>query len=226
MMKNNSINSLSSLSASEECVHSTRFFDLSSISFGELFDSLYVWEALQRLKGYLARLPLGQIEVSIPEGVYLENRESISIGEGTIIEPGSTIIGPCFLGKGCVVRQGAYIRGNVLAADYVVIGHASEVKHSIFFPHSKAAHFAYVGDSILGQSVNLGAGTKCANLRFDNGEVLIRHGDRVWKTGMRKFGAIIGDGAQTGCNSVTSPGTLIKKNGTVAPCSHVKGWVE
>jgi UDP-N-acetylglucosamine diphosphorylase / glucose-1-phosphate thymidylyltransferase / UDP-N-acetylgalactosamine diphosphorylase / glucosamine-1-phosphate N-acetyltransferase / galactosamine-1-phosphate N-acetyltransferase len=149
----------------------------------------------------------------------------ISIGPGSVIEPGCTLIGPCLLGNGCVVRQGAYLRGNILASNHVVIGHASEVKNSIFLSHAKAAHFAYVGDSILGNGVNLGAGTKCANLRFDNKEVKVRQRDRVWKTGLRKLGAILGDGAQTGCNSVTSPGTIIEKNGVVAPCSHVKGWV-
>jgi bifunctional N-acetylglucosamine-1-phosphate-uridyltransferase/glucosamine-1-phosphate-acetyltransferase GlmU-like protein len=98
-----------------------------------------------------------------------------------------------------------------------VVGHTTEVKHSIFLDHAKAGHFAYLGDSILGREVNLGAGTKFANLRFLAGNVAVRTSEGLIDTGRRKFGAILGDRAQTGCNSVTNPGTVIGKEGILMP---------
>ena len=98
-----------------------------------------------------------------------------------------------------------------------MIGHTTEVKNSIFFSEAKAAHFAYVGDSILGKNVNLGAGTKLANLKFTKKEIVIEYEGEKYKTGLKKFGAIIGDGAQTGCNSVLQPGTLLGKRSFVFP---------
>lgn len=225
-MKKTNISSFTPFSSLEEGVPTAHLFDLSSCSFSELFNERNALEALKGLREYLLSLSLGVIEVDLPSGVFLENPELISIGSETKVEPGSTIIGPCVIGKKCEVRQGAYIRGDVLTGDHVVIGHATEAKEAIFLSHAKAGHFAYVGNSILGANTNLGAGTKCANLRFDNQEVLIRRGKETFKSGMRKLGALLGDGAQTGCNSVTSPGTVVEKKGVILPCAHVKGWIE
>lgn len=225
MMKNISNNILSSLSEQEACVYTHHFFDLTAGAFASFLKGKPVWQPIHELKEFFSTLTLGQINVEIPKGVHLEHPELISIGEGTVIEPGATLIGPCVLGKNCSVRQGAYVRGYVLTDDHVVIGHATETKGSIFLKGAKAAHFAYVGNSIVGRNVNLGAGTKCANLRFDHKPIVIRSHDHMWETGMKKLGAILGDGAQTGCNSVTSPGTLVDKMGVIAPCCHVKGWI-
>ncbi|NOX25289.1 MAG: hypothetical protein GXP59_04080, partial [Deltaproteobacteria bacterium] len=111
----------------------------------------------------------------------------------------------------------AYIRGYCLTGRRCVIGHTTEVKHTIFLDDVKAGHFAYIGDSIMGNQVNLGAGTKMANLRFTSGEVPIRTVDGVIASGLRKLGAILADGAQTGCNSVTNPGTLLGKKSILMP---------
>lgn len=148
---------------------------------------------------------------------------NIYIGKGTVIEPGALIKGPTIIGNNTEVRQGAYIRGDCLIGDRCVVGHTTEVKTSIMLNDAKAGHFAYVGDSILGNQVNLGAGTKLANLKIIDVEMKLRIEGEVYKTGLRKLGAILGDHVETGCNSVTSPGTLLGKGSLVYPCVNVPG---
>jgi len=187
-------------------------FNRKSYSHDRLFDNCtYAWEALSKLAQYLESQNLGKIECPVPDGVYLVNPELISIGKGTVIEPGSFIQGPCVIGRDCQIRFGAYIRGHVVTGDRCVIGHATEVKGSIFLDDVHAAHFNYVGDSILGNRVNLGAGAVLANLRFDHKEVKV--GDI--STGLKKLGAVLGDETQLGCNVVTNPGTVIPKQSKV-----------
>lgn len=142
----------------------------------------------------------------------------IKLGKGVLVESGALIKSPAIIGDQTEVRQGAYLRGYCLTGRSCVLGHTTEVKHSIFLNNAKAGHFAYLGDSILGNNVNLGAGTKFANLRFLGGNITIRTKEEgLLDTGRRKFGAILGDETQTGCNSVTSPGTLIGKNSFLMP---------
>ena len=143
--------------------------------------------------------------------------KQIAVAAGALIEGGATVKSPAIIGECTEVRQGAYIRGYCLTGKRCVVGHATEVKHSIFLNDAKAGHFAYLGDSILGRDANLGAGTKFANLKFLGGNVSIRTKDGMIDTGRRKFGAILGDEAQTGCNSVTNPGTVIGKGGILMP---------
>jgi len=142
---------------------------------------------------------------------------ALSIGKGVLIESGAMIKSPTVIGDCSEVRQGAYIRGYCLTGSGCVIGHVTEVKHAIFLDHAKAGHFAYVGDSILGNHVNLGAGTKLANLRFTEGQVTVKTPQGPIKTGLRKLGAILGDKVQTGCNSVANPGTILGKESFVLP---------
>ncbi len=182
-----------------------------------------VWEALENLSSYLKEMKLGLIEVEIPEGVYLEDAHLISIGKGTVIEPGAYIKGPALIGKNCQIRHGAYLRGNVILEDGAVVGHSTEVKHSILLKRAHAAHFNYVGDSILGEESNLGAGVKCANYRLDQGKVCVWIDDKKVETGLQKLGLILGDRSQIGCNSVTNPGTLIGKDVLCYPCLHIQG---
>jgi NDP-sugar pyrophosphorylase family protein len=203
-----------------------QFFSLDGYLHSEIFEgTTFPWEALEKLPMYLAGKKLGIIEVEIPSTVHLVNRESISIGAGTVIEPGAYIQGPVIIGPNNTIRHGAYIRGNVITGDGCVIGHATEVKHSILLNGAQAAHFNYVGDSILGNSVNLGAGVKLANFRLDHGEVSVVFGGEKIKTHLRKLGAIIGDGAQLGCNAVTNPGTLISPKTFCLPCANIKGFI-
>lgn len=141
----------------------------------------------------------------------------IQIGVGVVVEPGALIKGPTIIGDRTEIRQGAYIRGDCLVGSGCVVGHVTEVKHSVFLDGAKAGHFAYVGDSLLGRDVNLGAGTKLANLRFYPGNVVLRIRGSAVDTGLRKLGAILGNGVQTGCNSVTNPGVLLGEGSLVAP---------
>lgn len=153
--------------------------------------------------------------------------DAIEIGEGALVEPAAFVRGPAVIGARTEVRQAAYLRGEVLAGAGCVIGHATEAKNAIFLDGAKAGHFAYVGDSILGFGVNLGAGTKLANLKIIEGNVVVKTEEGPVDTGRRKLGAILGDGTETGCNSVTSPGallapkSLVYPNATVPPGAHL-----
>jgi len=142
---------------------------------------------------------------------------SAKVGKGVVIE------GPTYIGPNVVIKPGAYIRPYSWICDGSVVGHCSEVKHSILLPNSKAPHFNYVGDSILGGGVNLGAGTKISNLRNDGGEVHLRIGDERIGSGLRKFGAILGEECQLGCNSVTNPGVILGCRSHVMPNATVTG---
>lgn len=209
-----------------DALRNEKFFDFSELEHEALLRAFrYPWEVLAAIGDYLKDQPLGKIEVEIPPGAYLENPELISIGSGSIIEPGAYIRGPCIIGKESVVRQGAYIRGKVIVGNHCVVGHATEAKNTIFFNHAQAGHFAYLGDSILGYKCNIGAGTKCANLKLDQKEVAIHYNGEVIETLLRKFGAIVGDYVQIGCNVVTNPGTLIGPHSRCYPCFNFGGVV-
>jgi bifunctional UDP-N-acetylglucosamine pyrophosphorylase / glucosamine-1-phosphate N-acetyltransferase len=171
-----------------------------------------VWEALDRLLPYLESVE-GEIVGNVSTDAFLIHPELIIIGPETVVEPTAYIEGPCIIGKGCKIRHGAYIRSGALIGDGCVVGHATEIKHSILLDGAKASHFNYVGDSILGANVNLGAGVRCANFRLDGKGVRVEGNP----TGRRKLGAIIGDGASVGCNAVLNPGTLLAPGTQLAP---------
>ena len=149
--------------------------------------------------------------------------DHIILGSGTVVEPGALIKGPTVIGNNTEVRQGAYMRGTCLVGNGCVVGHATEMKSSVLLDGAKAAHFAYVGDSVLGNDANMGAGTKLANLKMIPGSIAIRYDGKVYDTGRRKLGAILGDNTETGCNSVTSPGTLMGPSSIVYPTITVPG---
>ncbi len=159
--------------------------------------------------------PVEDAAVILP-GAYLFN-DQVLLGPGTIVEPGAFLRGPVVIGAGTEVRQGAYVRGDCLIGSGCVVGHTTEIKASVMLDGAKAGHFAYIGDSILGRDVNLGAGTKLANLKIIPGTVSVRSGRERFDTGRRKVGAILGDRTETGCNSVTSPGTLMGPQSIVYP---------
>lgn len=200
--------------------------ELSPDLFSFLKKSKFPWECLGKaltsfVQECVNRVPKEQrLKGKISPSAHLENKDQIVVCEGAVIEPFAYVEGPCWIGPKAVVRHGAYIRGSVFADKESVLGHTSEFKGSILLPKSKAAHFAYVGDSILGLNCNLGAGTKLANLRFDHGEVILPTSEGRLSTGLKKFGAILGNHAQTGCNSVTNPGTILLKNASLKPCQN------
>jgi NDP-sugar pyrophosphorylase family protein len=204
----------------------SQFFTFEEYSHVTLFEGCqYPWQALENIKNYLASLSLGIIEIDVPSSVYLVRPDLISIGIGTVIEPGAYIEGPCVIGKNCMIRHGAYIRGDVVTGDSCVIGHDTEIKHSILLNSTSAAHFNYVGNSVLGNGVNLGAGVKCANLRLDHQPIHILINHEKINTGLHKLGAIVGDGAQVGCNCVINPGTILGRHSFCFPCLNVYGFV-
>lgn len=214
------------------------FFDLRAYPHNELFaDITFVWEALPRLQGYLQTL-IGakghQIFGTVAEGAFVAPDQDIYIGPGAVVEAGALIAGPAYIGPGAQVRHGAYIRGNALIGAGAVVGHATEVKNSILLPGAHAPHFNYVGDSILGRGVNLGAGTKLSNLTVvsvkdaatgQRPTLKILIDGETFDTGLAKLGAILGDNVQTGCNSVLNPGVLIGPRSLVyANASLPKGY--
>ena len=158
----------------------------------------------------------------IMPGAYLFD-DRIAVGAGSVVEPGALLKGPVVIGKNSEIRQGAYIRGDCIIGDGCVVGHTTEMKSSIMLNGAKAGHFAYIGDSILGKDVNLGAGTKLANLKVIPGSIILIVSKKRHNTGRRKLGAILGDETETGCNSVTSPGTLMGPRSIVYPCVCVPG---
>lgn len=164
-----------------------------------------------------------EIKGVVEEGAVIKG--AVYIAQGSRVESGSYIEGPTYIGPYSQVRHGAYIRGNVYVGKDCVVGHATEVKSSVFLDGAKAGHFAYVGDSVLCQNCNLGAGTKLANLPFKRKPIRFLHPETktVVDSGLQKFGAIIGDHAQTGCNSVLSPGSLMMPESFILPCEHFRG---
>lgn len=217
-------------------LHPSDFFDLSDESVAIFFESCdLVWQALPHIGRHVARLTgskqllLGEIS---PDATIGDN--PIYIGRHARIEPGAYVHGPAYIADGAVVRHGAFVRENVILMPGSVLGHASEAKNSLFLPGAHAPHFNYVGDSILGHRVNLGAGTKLSNLGIlsykdpDSGKrpsITLNVDGHVYDTGLAKMGAILGDDAQTGCNAVLNPACLIGSRSLVyANLSVRKGY--
>ncbi len=201
-------------------LHPTTLFGLSDPATALFFeDCEFVWEALTQIKRHVARLTAGgrRIDGTVMPGAWLGDAP-IVIEAGALVEPGAYIVGPAYIGAGAVVRHGAYMRENVILLAGSTLGHASEAKNALFLPGALAPHFAYVGDSILGHRVNLGAGTKLSNLGILSAKdaatgrrptIKLQIEDEEFDTGLSKFGAILGDGVQTGCNAVLNPGCVV-----------------
>jgi bifunctional UDP-N-acetylglucosamine pyrophosphorylase/glucosamine-1-phosphate N-acetyltransferase len=189
------------------------FADLPAC-FAERCELAAPWALLgEPLEEFLAALPSDAIEVRLSSDVHLSG-DRIAIGRGTRIHPGATIEGPVWIGRDVEIRPGAYIRGGAWIGDGCVVGASSEVKGSILLAGARAPHLNYVGDSILGCDVNLGAGTILSNFRHDGREVQIGAG---FPSGRRKLGAVLGDGVLTGCNCVLHPGVVVGRGTQIYP---------
>lgn len=184
------------------------FFDLSKSKHSDIFDGVeFVWDALKRIPDYVkANLEPG-IHGTVSNLAYVA--DDVYIGPGTVVEPGVMIKGPTIIGADCEIRAGAYIRGNVIVGDRAVVGNSTELKVCLLFDEANIPHFAYVGDSIFGWKSHLGAGVKISNLKITRTPVVVTIEGVRYETGLKKFGAIIGDEAEVGCNSVLNPGTMI-----------------
>lgn len=192
------------------------FFDSAETSHWQLFDGTqYVWEALPRIAPYLKSHLKPGVHAHLVGQPFIG--EQVYVGPGTRIDPGVVIIGPAWIGSGCHLRPGAYIRENVIIGNDCIIGNSCEFKNSLLFNKAQVPHFSYVGDSILGVGSHLGAGVICSNLKLNGDEVVILHEGQRYPTGLRKFGAILGDRAEVGCNSVLNPGSILGRESLVYP---------
>lgn len=203
---------------------SSDFVNLDQIEHRTLFDnSVQIWDVLNQIGSYLRfRLKPAMFGKLVGRPFV---SESVYVGHGTVIENGATIKGPAWIGNECEIRSGCYIRENVIVGDGVVLGNSCEFKNCIIFNEAEIPHLSYVGDSVLGYKAHLGAGVVLSNVRLDRGEISVKHQQQVISTGLRKFGAIVGDRAEIGCNAVVNPGSIIGRRSLVYPLAHVSGVV-
>jgi NDP-sugar pyrophosphorylase family protein len=191
----------------------------------QIYDPVAPWDLLGAgLDRLLEALPSSAIESPLSPEVHLLG-DRIVIGPGARIHPGALIEGPIRIGRDVVIRTGAYLRGGNWIGDGCVVGANTEVKRSVFLDGAKAPHLSYVGDSILGRGVNLGAGSVLSNLRHDGRQVQIPFDESNLETGRRKLGAILGDGVLTGCNCVLYPGVVVGKSSQIYPGVQLRSGV-
>ena len=200
------------------------------VKTNELFESInkyiyplfenaeYPWEVLPRIKEY--------VQTIIKNGMerYILYSENVLTGKDVKIYPGVYIEGPAVIGSGSEIRPGAFIRGSVICGEKCVIGNSSELKNCVLLDRVQVPHYNYVGDSVLGNCSHMGAGAVCSNLKADKSRVIVR-GEENYETGLKKMGAILGDGADVGCGCVLNPGTVIGKNTSVYPLTSVRGVI-
>ena len=189
-------------------------FDLSQTEHAALFDGCeFAWDALKKLKAYLAANLRPNPPQRRIDSAHIGDQ--VFIGEGTVIEAGALIKGPAIIGRNCEIRHNAYIREQVIVGDGCILGNACEFKHAVLFNGCQVPHFSYVGDSILGYRAHLGAGVKISNVKLVPGQVTVEHEGRRYDTGLRKFGALLGDHTDIGCNAVLNPGSIIGRGSVV-----------
>lgn len=199
-------------------------FDLTQSEHASIVEGCsHAWEALPKIGDYL-RAKLHPALHNRCTGVAFIGPD-VYIGEGTVVEDGAMIKGPAIIGRNCQIRHNAYIRENVLIGDHCVVGNACELKNALLFNHAEVPHFNYVGDSILGFKAHLGAGVKISNLKITPGHVSIEQEGRLIDTGLRKFGALIGDHANVGCNAVLNPGSILGRKSLVYPNVAWRGYL-
>ena len=191
-------------------------FDLGQTEHASLFDSLgQAWEVLPHIGDYL-RDTLRAAQLGQAHGQAVIEGD-VFIGEGTVIEAGALIRGPVWIGRNCHIGHGATLRGNVIAGDGCIVGHAAELKNAVLFNSCEVPHFNYVGDSVLGHRVHLGAGVMLSNYRLIRGNVNVRIASGRLDSGLAKFGALIGDRTEIGCNAVLNPGAVIGRDCLLYP---------
>lgn len=197
-------------------------FDLSRTEHAAIFEGCeFAWEALKEIAGYIAA-NLRPALHNRCEGVAYVG-EKVSIGEGTVLEDGVMITGPAMIGRNCQIRHNAYVRHNVIIGDGCVVGNSTEIKNSLLFNNVVAPHFNYVGDSILGHKAHLGAGVVLSNVKSLPGNVTVEMDGKPFDTGLRKFGALLADGVEIGCNAVLNPGSIIGRGAVIYPCTNWRG---
>lgn len=180
----------------------------------------YPWEALDFLSDYI--IELGN---TLSEDEYDVCGNNIWIAKTAAVADSASITGPCIICEGAEIRQCAFIRGKVIVGKNAVVGNSTELKNSILFDNVQVPHFNYIGDSVLGYKAHMGAGSITSNVKSDKTSVTIKYGDDIIFTGRKKFGAILGDFVEVGCNSVLNPGSVVGRNSNIYPLSCVRGYV-
>lgn len=201
---------------------SKNLFDLSKTIANTLINKYdYPWEVLKEINNYIF-----EIGPTLPKDEYEKRGENIWISKNSDIAPSAYINGPIIIEPGVEIRHCAYIRGSAIIGKNSTVGNSTEIKNSILFDETQVPHYNYVGDSILGHKSHLGAGSITSNIKSDKTNIDIKIGKEKIKTNLRKFGAIIGDYCEIGCNCVMNPGTILGKNCSIYPLTMVRGYVE
>ena len=204
----------------EEC-KVCNLFNLEETMAKELLEKVtYPWEVLSRISDYI--LELGS---KLDVAKYDKVGEDVWIAKSAKIMKTAWIQGPAIIGENAEIRHCAFIRGKAIVGEYVVVGNSTELKNVILFNKVQVPHYNYVGDSILGYKAHMGAGSITSNVKSDKKLVVVKNGIEIIETGIKKFGAILGDEVEVGCGSVLNPGTIIGKNSNIYPLSSVRGVV-
>ena len=199
----------------------SELYDLTQTIAAKIFEGkTYPWEVLPLIKDFI--LELGE---TLDPAEYEKRGENVWIAKDAVIAPTASINGPCIIGKGAEIRQCAFIRGNAIVGEGAVVGNSTELKNVILFNKVQVPHYNYVGDSILGYKSHMGAGSITSNVKSDKTLVTIRTEENIVETGLKKFGAILGDEVEVGCGSVLNPGTVVGSHTNIYPLSMVRGYV-
>lgn len=196
-------------------------YNLENKIVAPLFEgAVYPFEVLPKISDFIKKLG-----PTLDSEVYENKGENIWIAKSAKVAPTAFIAGPCIIGENSEVRHCAFIRGNAFVGNNCVVGNSTELKNVVLIEKVQVPHYNYVGDSVLGTGSHLGAGAITSNVKSDKTLVKVKLGDEVIETGLKKFGAMVGDGVEVGCGSVLNPGTVIGKNSNVYPLSSVRGVV-
>lgn len=204
-----------------DAIRIENLYDLNETIAKDLFEGkTYPWELLPLIKGFIVEL--GK---TLNKEEYDQVGENIWIAKSATVAPTASINGPCIIGKNAEVRQCAFIRGNAIVGEGAVVGNSTELKNVILFNKVQVPHYNYVGDSILGYKAHMGAGSITSNVKSDKKLVVVHGDDFQAETGMKKFGAMLGDYVEVGCNSVLNPGTVVGRESNIYPLSCVRGVI-
>lgn len=204
----------------EECKISS-LYDLEETIAAALFEGAeYPWELLPKISGFIKELG-----AKLPSDKFTEVKENVWIANSAVVAPTACINGPAIIDEEAEVRHCAFIRGNAIVGKGAVVGNSTELKNVILFNRVQVPHYNYVGDSILGFKAHMGAGSITSNVKSDKTLVAVKNGEEKIETGLKKFGAMLGDNVEVGCNSVLNPGTVIGRCSNVYPTSCVRGVI-
>ncbi|MBQ8830645.1 MAG: UDP-N-acetylglucosamine pyrophosphorylase [Oscillospiraceae bacterium] len=199
----------------------TDLLDLSKTIAAELFENAeYPWQVLGNIKSFI--LKLGE---TLPSDKFEKLGEDVWIAKSAKVFPSAYIAGPCIIDEDAEVRHCAFIRGSAVVGKNCVVGNSVELKNVVLFDNVQVPHYNYVGDSVLGYKAHMGAGSITSNVKSDKTLVVVREGEERQETGLKKFGAVLGDNVEVGCNSVLNPGTVVGRNSNIYPLSSVRGTV-